>query len=181
MSAPLILKHCYENLNAPDPEQVQVGELVINSRTGKLYTRLALDNKNPPTPGPIVEFVGKQVCYDRIPSITFDTVDNFCCNQDILKVKVVDLVKENVYRYEIQDISGNNVIATINTPIYTDYTISGSGNSVVELQEATIPITVQIAGSKNLTILKFIIFGRNNDINQELTSRTITISCGNCG
>lgn len=181
MSAPLILKHCYENLNAPDPDQLQIGELVINVRTGKLYTRLALDNKNPPTPGPVVEFIGRQVCYDKIPSITFDSVENFCCNNDILKVKVVDLLKDNQYRYEIEDISGNNVTSTINSEIYTEYTISGPGNSVIELKEAVVPITLQINGSKNLTILRFTIFGKNNDINQELTSRTVAISCSNCG
>lgn len=181
MSAPLILKHCYENLNAPSPDQLQVGELVINSRTGKLYTRLALDNKNPPTPGPVVEFIGRQVCYDKIPSITFDTITNFCCNEDILKVKVVDLIKDNDYRFEIEDISGNDIVYIINEPIYTEYSISGPGNSIVELKEAVVPITLQIRGSKNLSILKFKILGRNDDINAELTSRTITLSCNNCG
>lgn len=181
MSAPLILKYCYENLNAPAADQLQVGELVINARTGKLYTRLALDNKNPPTPGPVVEFVGRQVCYDKIPSITFDSVSNFCCNNDILKVKVTDLLRDNQYRYQIEDVSGNNVTTVINGEIYTEYASSGPGNSTVELKEAVIPITVQINGAKNLTILKFTVLGKNNDINQELTSRTIAISCGNCG
>lgn len=180
MTAPLILKHCYENLNAPHPDQLQVGELVINARTGKLYTRLALDNKNPPTPGPIVEFIGRQVCYEKMPSITFDTITNFCCNQDILKVKVVDLLKNNEYRFELEDISGNNIEYTINNPIYTDYNSGGPGNSIVELREAVIPITISIKGSKNLTILKFKILGRDGDINSELTSRTITLSCNNC-
>lgn len=182
MSAPLILKYCYENLNAPAPEQLQIGELVINARTGKLYTRLALDNNNPPTPGPVVEFIGRQVCYSKLPSITFDSVANFCCNNDILKVKVADLLKNNEYRYEIQDVSDNNVITSINSEIYTNYNISGSDNSsTIELKEAVIPINVQINGSKNLTILKFTVFGKNNDTNQELTSRTIAISCSNCG
>lgn len=181
MSAPLILKHCYENLNAPHPDQIQVGELVINARTGKLYTRLALDNKNPPTPGPIVEFIGRQVCYEKMPSISFDSVDNFCCNEDILKVKVTDLLKDNEYRFEILDISGNNVTISMNSTIYTEYNTTGPGNSIVELKEGVIPITLQINGSKNLTILKFIVFGKNGDINQELTSRTIAISCSNCG
>lgn len=180
MSAPLILKHCFENTNAPHPDQLQVGELVINARTGKLYTRLALDNKNPPTPGPIVEFVGKQVCYDKMPSITFDTITNFCCNEDILKVKVVDLFKDREYRFEIEDISGNDIVSTINDAIYTDYTINGAGNSEIELREAIVPITLQIRGAKNLTILKFKILGRDGDINAELTSRTIALSCNNC-
>ena len=180
MSAPLILKHCFLNTNAPKPDQLQIGELVINARTGKLYTRLALDDKNPPTPGPIVEFVGRQVCYDKIPSITFDTINNFCCNEDIIKVKVIDMLKDNDYRFEIEDISANNVVYNINEPIYTNYTINGIGNSDIELKEAIIPITLQIKGPKNLTILKFKILGRNGDINAELTSRTIALSCNNC-
>lgn len=180
MSAPLILKHCYENLNAPSPDQLQVGELVINVRTGKLYTRLALDGNNPPTPGPIVEFIGKQVCYDKMPAITFDAINNFCCNNDRLNVKVIDLIKNNAYRFEIEDISGNNVITHINDPIYTEYDTTGPGSSTIQLKEAIIPIDVQIRGAKNLTILKFTILGRNGDINSELTSRTIALSCNNC-
>lgn len=180
MSAPLILKHCFENLNAPHPDQLQVGELVINARTGKLYTRLALDNKNPPTPGPVVEFVGKQVCYEKMPAITFDSVDNFCCTGDILKVKVIDLLKINDYRFELEDLTGNGVVYQLQEPLYTEYSISGVGNSEIELKEAIVPISISIQGNKNLTILKFKILGKNGDINSELTSRTITISCGKC-
>lgn len=182
MSAPLILRHCNENTNAPSAAQLQVGELVINSRTGKLYTRLSLDAAG--TPGPVVEFVGRQVCYDKIPSITFDSVENFCCNGDILNVKVIDLLQENNYRFEIEDISSNNVSLVVPTNEniqYTDYIVEGPGNSQVQLREAIVPITVSIGGSKSLTILRFKVLGKNNDINAELTSRTIAISCNNCG
>jgi len=178
MSAPLILRHCYENINPPSPNQIQVGELVINSRTGKLYTRLALDATG--TPGPVVEFVGQQVCYDKVPSITYDNVDNFCCQGDILNIKVVDLIRNNNYTFEITDISSNNVsfITPNNNDIqYIDYEIAGPANSLVLLKEAILPINVTISGSKNLTILKFTILLNN----KELTSRTIAISCNSCG
>jgi hypothetical protein len=176
MSAPLILRHCYENINPPAPNQIQVGELVINSRTGKLYTRLALDATG--TPGPVVEFVGQQVCYDKVPTITYGDVSNFCCQRaDILWVTVMDLIANNDYSFEIADISSNNVTLSIEEIKDESYTIAGPVNSTVSLKKATIPITVTISGSKNLTILKFTILLNN----KELTSRTIPISCNNCG
>ena len=64
---------------------------------------------------------------------------------------------------------------------YTNYTVEGPANSQVQLKEAIIPITVSIAGTKSLTILRFKVLGKNNNINEELTSRTIAISCNNCG
>lgn len=178
MSAPLILRHCYENINPPAPNQIQVGELVINSRTGKLYTRLALDATG--TPGPVVEFVGQQVCYDKVPGITYDDVSNFCCQGDILNVKIIDLIQNNDYSFEITDISSNNVsfiMPASNDIQYTNYTIAGPANSTASLKEAIVPITVTISGNKNLTILKFTILLNN----KELTSRTIAISCNSCG
>ncbi len=172
MSAPLILKHDITTNKSPGPDQLVVGELVINSKTGKLYTKLVS--------GVVFEFTGHQVCFSKTPAISFDPINNFCCAGDILKVKVVDLIQDNDYRFEIEDISGNNIGYTINAPIYDSYQTTQQDGSVVNLKQAVIPISITINGNKNLTILKFKILGKDGDINSELTSRTITLSCQNC-
>lgn len=169
----LRLKNDQKTTNPPHADQLVVGEIAINAVTGKLYTKLVN--------GSIVEFVGRQVCFSKMPAITFDNTSNFCCHGDILNVKVLDLMAGNEYAFELEDLSGNNITYAINSPTYTTYTYNHeSSQSVVELKEAIIPITITISGSKNLTLLKFKILGKDGDLNTELTSRTITLSCGSC-
>jgi hypothetical protein len=168
MSNPLILRHDITTTNAPAPSQLSVGELIINSITGKMYTKLVS--------GTVIEFVGQQVCFAKLPSISFDSVENFCCAGDILKVKVTDLLQQNSYNFEITDISGNNVDAYINTPIYSEYSSTQTDGSEVQYKEAIIPCSIAILGDKNISILKFTVIQDN----KELTSRIITISCQKC-
>lgn len=168
MPNPLILRHDIATTNAPASNQLSIGEIIVNSVTGKIYTKLIS--------GAVVEFVGQQVCFAKLPSISFDSVDNFCCAGDIVKVKVTDLLQQNSYNFELEDISGNNVDAYINTPIYTEYTATQSDGSEVQYKEAIIPCSVTILGDKNISILKFKVIQDN----KELTSRIITISCQKC-
>ena len=88
---------------------------------------------------------------------------------------------DNEYAFEIEDLSGNNIEYAINNPTYTNYTYTHeSSQTAVNLKEAVVPITITVNGSKNLTVLKFKILGKDGDLNTELTSRTITLSCGSC-
>ena len=67
----LYLKRDETSANNPDIGQVDIGELVMNSKTGRLYTKL--------TDGSLVEFIGQKVCYGPIPDIQFRDISNFCC------------------------------------------------------------------------------------------------------
>lgn len=170
----LRLKNDQQTTNPPHASQLVVGEIAINAVTGKLYTKLVN--------GTVVEFMGKQVCFSKVPAITFDAVNSFCCNGDILNVKVIDLMTDTDYVFELEDLSGNDINYTINTPIYTQYNYTDpTSNNTIPLKEAIIPITLSVSGSKNLTILKFKILNYNSSSELvELTSRTITISCQSC-
>jgi len=168
MPLPLILRHDETTTNAPAADQVSIGELIINSVTGKLYTKL--------TNGTVVEFIGQQVCFTKLPSISFDTINNFCCSGDILKIKIMDLIELNNYSFEIEDISGNDVATSLQNAIYTAYSSTLANGNTVNLKEAVVPCTIEINGSKNITILKFKVIFEN----KELTSRIITLSCQNC-
>lgn len=178
MSAPLILKHDEQTTNSPGLEQLVLGEIAINSVTGKLYTRIR--PVGAPTDGSsdvVFEFVGQPICFTKMPIITFDTIDKFCCSGDLLKVKVSDLIANQEYRFELEDLSANNVSITINEAVYTPYSSTLPNGNTINYKEAIVPITVAINGNKPWTIFKFKVLGKNNDLNAELTSKTITISC----
>jgi len=180
MSAPLILKHDEVTTNNPGVAQLVLGELAINSITGKLYTRVRPTNAPKDGSGDIIfEFVGQPVCFTKMPTITFDTIDKFCCSGDVLKVKIMDLLEINEYTFELEDLSANNTDIDVNEPIYTIYTKTLANGVNIHYKEAIVPITVKINGDKPWTIFKFKVLGKNGDINSELTSKTITVSCEN--
>jgi hypothetical protein len=157
--------------SAPASNQLEVGELVMNSVTGKLYTKLVS--------GAIVEFVGQQVCYIAVPDIEFDNVSDFCCYGDVLTVKIRGLQPSpTTYSFEIQELTNNDSTTTVRTPVYSNYTGSSvAGSNPVALREAIIPIDVEINGNNPISIFKFTVLSGNIP----LTEKTISICCKNCG
>jgi hypothetical protein len=157
----------------PDFTQVDIGELVMNSVTGKLYTKL--------TDGSLVEFISQKICYGPIPSISYSAVNDFCCFGDLLTVTIDDLLPEpKVYSFEFTELTNNSSTVTVNSPSYSNYAVSGtqgipSGQSVL-LRQATIPINVSINGANNISIFKLGIVSNNITV----TEKTIAISCNTC-
>jgi hypothetical protein len=176
MSGKFFLKRDIVSTNAPHPDQLEVGELVLNALTGKLYTKLHGSNQ-------IVEFVSQAICYQKTPSITFSDVSNFCCLGDLLTVTVKDLKNESAnYLFEIEDLSNNSVTSLVSDAIYSPYTVFADTTSVNEtpasiiLRQATIPISLSISGPKPITVLKFKVILNNTPV----AERTISISCRAC-
>jgi hypothetical protein len=163
----LKLKRDITSINPPAPNQLEVGELVINSKTGKLYTKL-ID-------GTIVEFISRQVCYMPIPTIVFDDISNFCCAQpDTFSVKVRGLEASNTqYTFNVVELTDNNAVFSTDSVSYNNYTDSGGGKAY---NEAIIPVTGTILGSDSITILKFSVLLNN----QVITEKTVSICCKNC-
>lgn len=157
----------------PDSSQVDVGELVMNSVTGKIYTKL--------TDGSLIEFIGQKVCYGPIPSISYSSTNNFCCFGDILTATIKDLLPEpKNYSFAFTELTNNSSTVTVNSPNYTNYTLTGvegipSGQSVT-LREAIVPINVSISGPNNISIFKLEVISNNATI----TEKTIAISCNTC-
>jgi len=157
----------------PDFAQVDVGELVMNSVTGKLYTKL-ID-------GSLVEFSSQKVCYGPIPLISYSEVNNFCCFGDLLTVTVSDLLPEpKVYSFEFTELTNGNSSVTVSAPSYTSYHVSGTkgvpNGQSVSLRQATIPISVSINGANNISIFKLGVVSSNITV----TEKTIAISCNTC-
>ena len=160
----LKLKRDETSTNPPASGQLEVGELVMNSKTGKLYTKLSS--------GVIVEFVGRQVCYSAVPIIDFDDVSHFCCYGDTLSVKVNRLEASNTnYVFSVEELTDNGGIFNITTPAYNNYTENGQ-----TFEEATVPLSGVIIGSDPISIIKFIVSLDNHAV----TEKTVSICCKNC-
>lgn len=175
MSSKFKIKRDIVSSNAPHPDQLEIGELAINAVTGKLYTKLAN--------GKIIEFIGQPICYDKTPSISFSDVTQFCCFGDLLTVTVKDLKNAPaVYDFELEDLSNNSLTYSISNPIYNSYIIYPDTTSVdvnpvsITLREAIVPISISIAGTKDISVLKFKTILDNNVV----AERIISIACRNC-
>ena len=169
----LLLLRDEETTSNPAPEQVAVGELVMNSVTGKLYTKL--------TDGTLVEFVSQKVCYAPIPEISFSNTNNICCYGTIIYANIRNLQPEpKTYSFNFEELTGNSNSGSVSEPSYTSYSISGtegipSGQSVV-LREAVVPITIDINNPDNINIFKFSISSDNT----LLTEKILPLSCNIC-
>lgn len=171
----LFLKRDESSTKHPAPEQLEVGELVINSVTGKLYSKL----KN----GTVVEWTSQKVCFDPVPEFNFlyqntivvDTINDFCCPGDLLVIDIKKLKPEPAsYTFELIELTTNtlqqNII--ISPPQYTNYTIV-ENNQTVPVRKAIIPINLSITETNNISIFKFTI-----SLNGEkLTEKLLTIKC----
>lgn len=181
----LLLKRDENGSGFPSPDQILVGELVMNSVTGKLYSKL--------TDGSIIEWIGQRICFDPIPdislsyesvAITNDIVDGFCCTGGILQFEVSKL-KPAPYQYSFELIElTNNSLPTdisIQMPKYSDYTISNDTNNseatTAEVRRAIVPINLSISNSQqNISIFKFVVNSVTDS--KKIIEKIITIKCG---
>jgi hypothetical protein len=184
----LLLKRDATSTGFPSPDQLDVGELVMNSLTGKLYTKIV--------DGSIVEFIGQKICFDPLPTIdlyyennliTNDSINNFCCSGAILVFVVSSLrVDPHEYTFELTELTNNSNPSDINvqTPQYVDYDITipsntGSGNSSQQtrtVRKATIPINLSIANNQtDISIFKFAVSSKTD--NKKLLEKIIILKC----
>lgn len=173
----LLLKRDDTSNNHPAPDQLEVGELVMNSVTGRMYTKL--------TNGTIMEYIGQKVCFEASPIITFyyenieilDTIDKFCCAGALLTVKV-DALKPDPSRYTFQliELTSNTSQQNINiqTPEYSTYE-EEVDQETVTYRRALIPITVSVNPTSytNISIFKFAVLLEGSKVAEKL----ITIKC----
>jgi len=161
----------------PAPDQIAVGELVINSKTGKLYTKLV--------DGSIMEWIGEKVCFEPVPIITFEynnqninNIDKFCCAGDNIIVKIDKLKPEPfIYNFNFVELTQNSKPELINISDAKYETYDETvGNITREVRKTTIPINFSInsANFNNISMFKFIISENNGSI---ITEQIITLKC----
>lgn len=169
----LLLRRDDSSTNAPAPEQVEVGELVLNSVTGKMYTKL--------TNGELVEYIGQKTCFSAIPEVSFiyeqvnvgDLINRFCCSGAFLTVVVNKLrISPANYRFSIVELTNNTTPDKIivSQPEYDLYTENN-----ISYRRANIPVNLSINSSNynNISIFKFNIFLEDVKISETL----LTVQC----
>lgn len=190
----LLLKRDISSDGFPDANQVDVGELVINSTTGKLYSKLQ--------DGSIIEWVGQKICFEPTPLVTMyyegeevvnDNIDNFCCLGAILEFEV-DMLRLAPYKYSFQliELTANTTTENISVqrPVYTTYTVQApepDPNSPTvpdpsplegqTIRKALVPINLSIPGDEQaISIFKFVI-NDDNVVSKKIVEKIITIKC----
>lgn len=169
----LLLKRDETSQAAPAPEQLEIGELVLNSVTGRLYTKLKS--------GDVVEYIGQKVCFTALPVVKFyyenvdvgDLIDNFCCAGGMLIVTVEKLrIEPAAYTFSLVELTNNTTAENISlsSPEYEVYTESGS-----TYRKASIPVTLSVnpTSYKNISIFKLNVFLEGIKISEHL----ITLKC----
>jgi hypothetical protein len=167
----------------PAPDQVDIGELVINTITGKLYTKL--------DSGAVVEFISQKICFDPAPNISFFyesrvvaapdyLIDNFCCAGGLLTVVISKLKPEPAtYGFNLIELTNNtaNENISIGEPAYVVYSETENGTTV-PYRKATIPITLSF-NSLNYNNISLFQFKLTDSLNKVVrgSERIVTIRC----
>lgn len=180
----LLLKRDTTGSSHPSGDQLEVGELVMNSVTGKLYSKL--------TDGSIVEWIGQKICFDPAPEIviyydnvpsTNDYIDSFCCLGGILEFEVTKLKLEpEEYIFTFTELTANSDPSNLSVQQakYSNYTIPKPGsttNETILVRKAIVPVNVAILNeSQPISIFKFSVISQTMN-NKILTEKIITLKC----
>lgn len=167
----------------PSPDQIDVGELVINTITGKLYSKL--------NNGSVIEFVSQQICFEPSPEITFFyqdraiiapdyLINDFCCAGGLLTISVDKLKPEPaLYNFNMVELTNNTIPQNISIgdAAYTAYSTTVD-NQTVSYRKAIIPITISFnsINYNNISLFKFLISDNNNKIISG-SEKILTMKC----
>lgn len=182
----LLLKRDETGLGHPAPEQLTVGELVINSVTGKLYTKLV--------DGAVVEFIGQQICFEPLPEIavlyenviiTNDIIKNFCCTGALLEFEVSKLKPEPApYSFALTELTTNSLPQDIQIQEakYINYeetipaTPPNTAATIINYRKATVPVNLSITlNTTGISLFKFAVIA--DPARPPVLEKVITIQC----
>lgn len=170
--------------NPPAIDDFLVGEIVVNTVTGKLYiiqahfdeatNRVVKDN--------VIEFSGKVVCQTNTdtPDIIFDDVSDFCCFGDTLSVEVSGLQRSPTnYSFAVEELTANMSQIDVEVANYKNYTgsLDAAGDPLL-YRSAIVPVNINVTKEDSaVSIFKFKILSENNLI----TEKVLSIKCKECG
>lgn len=170
----ILLKRDTQGESFPHPDQLEVGELVINAVTGKLYTKKVN--------GTVIEFIGQNICFEPSPEIYLEykemlvnqQIKQLCCSGDSLVYIVRNLkMPPKQYSFKLVELTNNDAEVIMATPDYTEYqeTVLEDQKEVdVTLRQALIPIDIIINKTQNISIFKFIVSSEGSVLSEHLVS-----------
>ena len=164
---------------APAPNQIEVGELAINAKTGILYSKLA--------DGTVIKWLGTPVCESDtqiicpvpVPEISTSDITNFCCNGDSLTVNVSNLLVDHKYKCIIADISTGTTPSTLKS--------SPSSAQLLPNNKSDRSTVFNLDINKELQPIIFVKISiyetvkvNNSNIDLLRSEKLVTICCKNC-
>ena len=170
-----------KSIKAPSKEQIDIGEIVINAKTGKMYIVSAVYNEENDTveKQSVIEFSGRVVCQTQsVPDIEFSDVSNFCCYGDTLSVEVSGLDRVTNYDFVMAELTANGASIDVENPKYTNYLVGENTDVVTEMRSAIIPININV--NKEISAVSVFKFGIEVE-NDTLTEKVLSIRCKDCG
>lgn len=170
------LKRDLTSDNAPAPNQLEVGELAINSKTGILYSKM--------TDGTVIKWLGVPVCEDDnpmvcpvpVPEITFSDVTNFCCGGDTLTVYVSNLLVNHNYSCSITDLITNStaVVSAATSSLLPINKSDRYSSFNININKDSQPVSLfKVSVLENITV-------NNNPVSMLRSEKVIRICCTNC-
>jgi hypothetical protein len=182
----LLFKRDETGLGHPAPEQLSIGEIVINSVTGKLYTKLV--------DGSVIEFIGQKICFDPLPEISTyyenvlisnDIVTNFCCTGAILEFEVKKLKLEPApYSFTLIELTNhaNPQEITVQSAKFSVYNENipavapSTTPATITYRKAIVPINLAInLNTQGISLFKFAVIG--DPSRPPLIEKIITVRC----
>jgi hypothetical protein len=168
------LKRDISSNSAPSPDQIEVGELVVNANTGILYSKRV--------DGTVIKWMSSDLCDTvsgsgglPVPRITFSDISSFCCGGSALTVIINNLVVDNRYRLLITDLQNNDTvtISEFNTELLPT---NSSQRSVV--------LNITIGSNKPTAIFKFsvnqIVLINSIETNIIKSEKILALTCQQC-
>tara|TARA_B100001769_G_C22095014_1_gene590722 strand:+ start:16 stop:594 length:579 start_codon:yes stop_codon:yes gene_type:complete len=169
-------------VKAPAKDEIQVGEIVLNSKTGKMYIVQASydENKKAVVKQSVIEFAGKVVCgnEDAIPDVEFSDVSEFCCYGDTVLVEMSGLDRVTNYKYNMVELTANNAVTDIEASKDKMYIVGENTPNEQQLKSVTIPININV--NKEASAISVFKFSAEVD-NEVLTEKVLSIKCKDCG
>lgn len=170
------LKRDISSNSAPAPNQLEVGELVINANTGIIYSKRV--------DGTIIKWLGTPVCETEnqtecpvpVPEISFGDITNFCCGGDSLTVYVSNLVVNHRYSCLVTDLIEDSA-STVTPSSSLLLPLNKSDRTAVF--NINIDRAIQPVSLFKISILE-IISVNNVDVQMLRSEKIINICCTNC-
>jgi hypothetical protein len=169
------IKRDISSTAAPSADQLEVGELAINAKTGILYTKLVDGTIMKYLGGPVGASSANPGVFVPTPVITFSDTSSFCCNGSSLIVTVNNLLVDSRYSYVIADLTGNSTV-TFSDNNAQLYPLSSSQRSVA--------LNISIGSSQpnstlKLSIYEIITVGSSTS-NVLRSEKLLSLCCQNC-
>jgi len=153
--------------NAPADNQIGIGELKINAKTGILYTKRA--------DGKIVRFLSIPIDDNSpgndllrfVPVIRFSDTTDFCCNGDTITITVDNLLVGNQYTYQITDMIVNST---------TYFSVLNGSMTPIDSSRRQISVNISVSSVQYNALIKFSVLKDGVILSENIKS----LCCANC-